>query len=138
MPQTVVTNLDGRSLDAEHLAHERGKRRHWASQLAAENSHQLVELLVRRTFVDEHPQTPVPVSHDLRRFRDGSHVESADVGAFDLTFANAEDERHSAEVVRGSVVERQVARAHELAGTRLHVAALEMPGHGRPPIDGVE
>ena len=55
MPQTVVVNLDRRSLDAKHLAHERGKCGHGASQLAAEDLHELVELLVRRPFVDEHP-----------------------------------------------------------------------------------
>ena len=55
VPQTVVVNLDRRSLDAKHLAHERGKCGHGASQLAAEDLHELVELLVCRPFVDEHP-----------------------------------------------------------------------------------
>ena len=77
-------DLDRRSLHAEHLAHQRGKRRHRAPQLAAEDLDELVELLVRRLFVDEHAEAPVPVGHDLRRVRDGSDLEPADVGALDL------------------------------------------------------
>ena len=52
------------------------------------------------------------------------------------SLADVEDERHATEVVGGAVVEGQVARAHQLARTRLDVAALEVPGHGRPPVWG--
>ena len=56
-------------------------------------------------------------------------LQPADVRALDLTLADVEDERDAAVVVRRTVVERQVARAHEIAGARLEVAALEIPGH---------
>src|SRR6185436_10547569 len=57
-----------------------------------------------------------------------------DVGAVDLPVADVEGERRTAEVVRRTVVERQVARAHQLARARLRVAALQGPSHPAPPL----
>ena len=59
----------------------------------------------------------------------------ADVGAVDLALAHVEGERRAAEVVRRAVVERQVARAHQLARAGLGIAALQAPGHPAPPLD---
>ena len=102
---------------------------HRAALLPAEDGRELLHLLVCRALVDEHAETPVALGHDLRRVRDRGDLETAHVRALDLALADVEDERDATVVVRRAVVEREVARAHEIAGTRLHVAALEIPGH---------
>ena len=61
-------------------------------------------------------------------------LQAADVGALDVTLADVEHQRHPTEVVGGAVVEREVARAHQLARTGLDVAALQVPGHRRTPL----
>src|SRR3989440_2589486 len=101
----VVDHLDGSSLDPEHLAHERGEPRHRATQLAAEDLDQLVELFVGRSLIDEHAEPPVPLGHDLRCVCNGGNLETADVGALDLSLTDVEDESHATEVVGGAVVE---------------------------------
>src|SRR3954447_20084982 len=133
VPQPVVGHLDPSPLDAQDLTDERRQRGHRAPELPAEHLHQLLHLLVRSLLVDEQPELPVPLGHDLRRVRDGGHGEAADVGALDLSLADVEDQRHAAEVVGRAVIERQVARAHELARARLGVAALQVPRHREPP-----
>src|SRR3954447_3154846 len=129
--QPVVVNLDGRPLDPDDLAHEGGERGHRAAEPAAEDVDQLVELFVRGSIVDEHPEPPVPVGHDLRGVDDRHHPAATDVGAVDLTLADGEGQGRPAEVVGGAMVEREVARAHQLARARLDVAALEVPCHRR-------
>src|SRR5262249_53311017 len=42
-------------------------------------------------------------------------------------------ERHPAEVVRGAMVEGQIARTHQFARTGFDVASREIPRHGSPP-----
>ena len=62
-----------------------------------------------------------------------------DVGPFDLTLADVEDERDPAEVVHGAVVERGVARTDQIARARLDVAPLDLPGHhGLPSLGQVD
>ena len=89
-------------------------------------------LPLRRAIVDEHAETPVPLRHDLRRVGDQRHGQTTDVCPVDLTLADVEHQRHATEVVGGAMVEGQVARTHQLAGTRLDVAALEVPRHRDP------
>ena len=94
---------------------------------------QLLHLLVGRVLVDEHAETPVALRHDLGGVRDHGDLTPADVCSLDLTLGDVEDESGAAVVVRRTVVEREVARAHELAGARLEVGPLEIPGHRNPP-----
>jgi hypothetical protein len=101
----VVGHLDGRALDAKHLADERRERPHRATELPAEDADELLDLLVRRLLVHEHAELPIPFGHDLRRIRHQGHLGAADVGALDVALTDVEDERDSAEVVRGAVVE---------------------------------
>src|SRR4051794_4235764 len=131
--EPVVLEIDPGPLDAEELAHHRGKRTHRAAQLTAEDLRQLVGLLVRGALVDEHAEPPVPVRHHLRRVGDCGHAQAADVGAVDLPLLDVEHQRDAAVVVRGPVVERQVAGAHQLARARLDVVAAEVPGHDSLP-----
>src|ERR687889_2682709 len=131
--QTVVAHLDRRPLDADDLAHERTQCRHRAAELPAEDLDQLVELLVGGLVVDEHPEPPVAVGHDLRGVDDGHDPAAPDVGAVHLALADVEGQGRAAVVVRGAVVQREVAGAHELAGAGLRVAALEVPRHRRAP-----
>src|SRR5262249_26865531 len=67
MDETVVVDLNARALGAEHLADERPERAHRATELAAEHLHELVELLVVGTVVDEEADAPVAFGHHLRR-----------------------------------------------------------------------
>jgi hypothetical protein len=66
---------------------------------------------------------PVSVGHHLRGVRDDGHLAARDVGVIHGAFADVEHERDPAEVVGRSVIEGQVARAHQFAGARLYVAA---------------
>src|SRR5688500_7457456 len=136
VPQPLVADLDRRPFDADDLPHEWGERGHRAAELPTEDLDQLVELLVRRLVVDEHAEPPVAVGHDLRGVDDRDHPATPDVGAVDLALTDVEGERRPAVVVGGAVVEREVARAHQLARARLGVAALEVPCHGRFPPRG--
>ena len=61
-------------------------------------------------------------------------VVAGNVGAVDLPLAHVEGERRAAEVIRRTVIERQVARTHQLARTGLRVAALQGPRHQAPPF----
>ena len=96
---------------------------------------ELLGLLVRRAIVDEHAETPVPLRHDLRRVGDQRHRQPSDVRPVDLTLADVEHQRHATEVVGGAMVQGQVARTHQLAGTRLDIAALEVPRHRDPFLE---
>src|SRR5206468_2359399 len=127
--KAVFHDLDSRTLDPEHLADERGQPLHRAALLPAEDRRELLNLFVRRSLVDEHAKAPVALGHDLRRVRDRGNLEATHVRALDRTLGDIEDESDAAVVIRRTVVERQIARAHELAGARLEVAALEIPGH---------
>src|SRR5204862_6099584 len=51
--QPVVLHLDPRTLNSEHLAHERGEPAHRSSELSAEDLHELLALLLGRLLVDE-------------------------------------------------------------------------------------
>src|SRR5262249_16319291 len=125
----VPRALDRGALDAEHLTDEGGEPSHRTAQLAAEDRPQLLYLLVARALVDEHPEAPASLGHHLRRVRDDRELDTADVRALDLALANVEDERDAPVVVRRAVVEREGARAHELAVARLEVAPVDVPGH---------
>src|SRR5919106_1790262 len=63
--QPVLHHLEGRPLDAEHLADEGLGRLHRAALLPAEDGAELLHLLVGGTFVDEHAEAPVALGHDL-------------------------------------------------------------------------
>src|SRR4029453_12100115 len=127
--ESVLDDLDRSALDSEHLSDEGCEPRHRTSQLAAEDRGQLLHLLVRRSVVDEHAETPVSFGHDLRGVGDHGERATADVRPFDVALADVEHQSDAAVVVRGAVVEREVARAHELAGARLEVGPLDAPGH---------
>lgn len=132
VPQAVVAYIDRRTLDAQHLSHQRSERCHRPAELSTEHLSKLLSLLIRRAIVDEHAETPVPLRHDLRRVGDQRHGPFPDVRPIDLTLADVEHERHATEVIGGAMVQGQVARTHQLAGTRLDVAALEVPRHRDP------
>ena len=66
----------------------------------------------------------------------GDDLEATDVGALDLTLLDVEDEGDAAVVVGRAVVERHVARTHQVARARLDVAALQAPRHFRTPFLG--
>src|SRR2546423_7663603 len=125
----VVLDVNRGPLDSEHFPHERGEAGHWAAQLTGEYLHELVGLFLRGVFVDEHSESPVSFRHDLRRVCNRSNLQPADVSAFDLAFANVENERHSAVVVRRAVVERRVAGTDQVTGARLGVTPFEVPRH---------
>jgi len=131
--EPFLHDLDRGSLDAEHLSDERRQGSHRASQLAAEDGRELLHLLVRGAFVDEHAETPVPLGHDLGGVCDHGERTSVHLRPLDLALADVEDQRHAAVVVRRPVVEREVARAHELAGARFEVGPLDAPRHAVPP-----
>src|SRR5262245_20544761 len=133
--QAVVVDVDCGSFDPEHLAHQGSKSAHRPAELPAEDLHELVELLVGGVAVDEDAEPPVPVRHDLRGVRDQRHLQTADVGALNLTLTDVEDEGHATEVVGRTVIEGQVARAHQLAGARLDVTSRQVPSH-RPYLLG--
>ena len=127
--QAVIVHLDRRPLDAEHLAHQRRQRPHRPAKLSAEHLDQLVGLLVGRLASMNTPKRQLPSVITFGVSAIAATFRPADIGAFDLTLADVEDEHHPAEVVRGAVVERQVARTQQIARARLDVAALEIPSH---------
>src|SRR4051794_30200932 len=131
--QAVVGHLDRRALHAEDLADQGRKCTHRSAELAAEDLDELLELLVVRAIVDEHAEPPVALGHHFRRVRDQRSPQSADVGAVDRPGPDVEHQRDPAEVVGGAVVERQVARAHQLARARLDVASGQVPCHDESP-----
>src|SRR4051795_528180 len=125
----VVLDVEGRALRAEHLPDQRREALHGPTGLTGEYPAELLKLLVARVVVDEHPHAPVALGHHLRRVGDQGDLAARQVDSVRLAVTNIEDERHAAVVVRGPVVEREVARAHQLARARLRVAALQAPGH---------
>src|SRR5206468_5885549 len=125
----VVLNLDRGPLDTEHLTDQWAQRSHRAAELAAEDADELVGLLGGRTLVDEDSEAPVSLGHDLARIGDSSHPEPAYVRAFDVTFADVEEERDAAVVVCRAAIHRNDAGAHELARARFDVGAFDVPGH---------
>src|SRR4051794_18474793 len=125
----VVLDVEGRALRAEHLPDQRREALHGPTGLTGEYPAELLKLLVARVVVDEHPHAPVALGHHLRRVGDQGDLAARQVDSVRLAVTNIEDERHAAVVVRGPVVEREVARAHQLARARLCIAALQAPGH---------
>src|SRR5687768_1951839 len=81
--QPIAGQFDGCALDPEHFAHKWSEPSHRTSELATEDSGQLVRLFVAGPLVDEHPEPPVAVRHHLRRVDDDHGIEPADVGAGD-------------------------------------------------------
>ena len=69
---------------------------------------------------------PVIALQDVHRVY---HTGRVDVRALDGPLQDVEDESHPTEVIGRPVIQRRVAWTHELAGTRLEIAALEIPGH---------
>jgi hypothetical protein len=92
--------------------------------LAAEDLDKLVELCVGRLIVGEHPDPPVPLGHHLRRINDDRSLAPSEIGVVDCSLTNVEDKSRTAKVVCSSMIEGQVARAHEFARAGLGVAAL--------------
>src|SRR3954451_17039863 len=129
----VVVDLDRGALDAEHLADQRREARHRSAELAREDLDELVRLLLARVGVDERTELPVPVGHDLRRVGDRHELQAADVGSLDLALLDVEAKSDAAVVIRRSVVEGEVARAHQLARARLHVTTADIPRHDGSP-----
>src|SRR6266550_2748787 len=130
----VVIDLDRGALDAEHLADQRRETRHRPAELAREDLDELVRLLLARVGVDERTELPVPLGHDLRRVGDRHELQAADVGPLDLAALDIEAEGDAAVVIRRPVVEGEVARAHEVARARLHVATTQIPRHAGYPL----
>src|SRR6266511_2137083 len=64
-----------------------------------------------------------PIGHDLGCVGDDRHLAARDIGAVDLTPLDVEDQSHPAIVVGGSVVEGQIARAHQLTRAGLDVTS---------------
>src|SRR5205807_592582 len=95
----------------------------------------LVELVVGGPGINENTQSPVSFGHDLRRVRDRRHRQTADVDPFDLALAELEDESHATEAVGGTVIHREIARAHQLARTGLDVTSLQVPRHPSLPSE---
>ena len=79
--------------------------------------------------IDEHAESPIALGHDLRRIGDRRDLEATDVRALHLTLGDVEDESDPAAVVRGTVCERRIARAEELARAGLEIGSLQVPGH---------
>src|SRR4051812_21652726 len=79
--QAVLLDLDRRALDPEVLADQRPQRLHRAAELAAEDTAQLLGLLVGGRGVDEDAQPPVALAHHLRRVCDGGDGQPAHVRA---------------------------------------------------------
>src|SRR5262249_18954161 len=67
---------------------------------------------------------------------DDRDLATGDVRPLDLTLLDVEDQGDAAEVVRGPMVERQIARTHQLTRAGLDVASGEIPGHRTPPPGG--
>jgi len=63
------------------------------------------------------------------------HLAPGNVDAFDRSLTDVEHESRTTEVVRRPVVEREVARAHQLAGTRFDVVPGQAPGHEHLRVD---
>src|SRR5262245_27920006 len=127
--EAILDDLERRPLDTENLADQRRQPCHRPAQLAAVHGGELLRLLVGGPVVDEDADAPVALGHDLGRVGDEGELAAADIRSVDVTVADVEDEHDAAVVVRRSVVEREVARAHELARARLEVAAFQAPGH---------
>src|SRR3954471_2696328 len=132
----VVVDLDRGALDAEHLADQRRETRHRPPELPREDLDELVRLLLARVGVDERTELPVPVGHHLRRVCDRHELQTANVGPLDLALLDVEAEGDAAVVIRRSVVEAEVARAHQVARARLHVTTADIPRHGGSPWVG--
>ena len=101
--------------------------------MPAEDLDQLIELLVGGLVVDEHPEPPVAVGHDLRRVDDRYYSVAPNIRTVHLALADVEGEGGTTEVVGGAVIECEVAWAHQLARAGLDKAALEAPRHRRLP-----
>src|SRR5882757_2706226 len=82
--KALLHNLDRGSLDAEHLADQRGQPRHRPALLTAEDRGQLRQLVIGSVLVDKHAETPVAFRHDLGRVRDNSNRASADIGSLNV------------------------------------------------------
>src|SRR5581483_6729189 len=127
----LLHELERRALDAEEVSDQRREALHRPALLPAEDGRELLRLLVRRAVVDEHAHAPVPFRHHLWSVGDHRDAAAGDVGPVDLAFRDVEHERDAAVAVGRPVVERHVARAHQVARAGLEVGALDVPGHGR-------
>ena len=67
----------------------------------------------------------------------GRHLQTTDVDTFDLTLSDVEHERHPTEVVGGTVVEREVARAHQARTNRSRRSSRSgsTPWPTSPPLE---
>src|SRR6185503_7468910 len=101
--------------------------------LAREDLDELVHLLITGICVDVGAELPVPLRHHLGRVEDRDELQAADIGSLDLALLDVEGERGAAVVIGRAVVEREVARAHQIAGARLDVATADIPGHCASP-----
>ena len=137
--QPVVDDLDRRPLDAEHLA-RRAARAPPSGRRAARRRRRRACRSARRVARSSTntPSRQFPsvmtfgVSAIAATLRPPTSVPSISPSRMLKTSVDA------AEVVRGAVVERQVARAHQLARAGLDVAALEAPGHDDLPLGATD
>ena len=69
-----------------------------ATDLAAEDLHEFLGLLLRGALVDEDPDPPVALRHDLGGIDDDGHLAPGKVSSIDRALPNAEDQSGTAEV----------------------------------------
>src|SRR4051812_5722216 len=131
--QPFLHQLERGPLHPEHLSDQGCERLHRSALLPAEDGGELRQLLVARLLLDEQSKLPVALGHDLGGVSDRGDLDAADVRSLDLALLDVEDEGDAAVVVRGAVVERHVARAHQVARARFEVAPLQAPRHRTPP-----
>ena len=134
MADSVLHHLERRSLDPEHLADE-GASPSIGPPICPPNT--ALSFSIWSSLASSSTNMPSRQLPSVMTFGESTitaDLPSADVRALDLAVANVEDERGTAIVVRRTVVERQIARAHEIAGARLEVAALQIPGHIDLPL----
>ena len=143
VPQPVIIDVDGRTLHAQELADERSKPRHRTTQLVTEHLHELVELRLRRSVVDEHTDPPVAVGHHLRSVGDERDLASCNVCAVDRSLPNVADEsHHDTDLVGGAVVATTRLHGHmssqeqvsTCCGKFQDFASPSAPGTQSPPL----
>src|SRR5207253_6600486 len=102
---------------------------------SAEHRCQLLGLLVARSSVDEHAESPVSLAHHFWRVCDRRDLEAADVRSVDLAGDDVEDERYPTAVVVSTERERRGARAHHLARARFEIGTAQLPRHCRSSLE---
>src|SRR5882757_72486 len=113
----ALGDFDAHAFHTEHLADQRRECLHRAPELAAEDSTELLELLVGGLVVHHERELPIAVRHYLRGVCDRHNGAVADIDVIYRAAVDMEDQHGVAAFGVSAGVKGDSARARHVAGT---------------------